>query len=61
MKNTSTTVCSLLGGIVIGSAITCFYKSHKGEKMRQCIKDFVDEHMEEIKSKYEDRIAQLSK
>lgn len=49
MKNTGIVIASLLGGMIVGSALTMLFTPHSGEEMRKHIKDFIDDELEKVR------------
>ena len=54
MKNSGICICSLLGGIVIGSVITLLVTPKTGKEMRDSIRDFVDSELDRVKCRCKD-------
>lgn len=53
MKNTGIVIVSLLGGMIVGSALTMLFTPHSGPEMRRQIKDFIDDEVDRMKEKVE--------
>ncbi len=53
MKNTGICMISLLGGMVVGSALAMLLTPQSGPELRVKIKDWVDEEVEKAKTKAE--------
>ncbi|MEG0807116.1 MAG: YtxH domain-containing protein [Alistipes sp.] len=54
MKNTGIVIVSLVGGLIVGSALTMLFTPHSGPEMRRHIKNFIDEEIEKVRCKCED-------
>ena len=50
MKNTGIVIVSLVGGMIIGSALTMLFTPQSGPELRQKIKDSIDE-IDKVKDK----------
>ena len=46
MKNTGIAIVSLVGGMIIGSALTMLFTPQSGPELRQKIKDSIDDEIE---------------
>lgn len=53
MKNTTMCIASLLGGMILGSALAMLFTPQSGPELRHQIKGFIDEEMGELKNKAE--------
>lgn len=51
MKNTGNSILSMIGGMIIGSALTMLLTPKSGPEMRQDIKDLIDDEVDKLKSK----------
>ena len=51
MKNTGIVIVSLVGGLIIGSALTMLVTPQSGPELRRKIKDTLDSEIERVKSK----------
>lgn len=51
MKNTGIVIASLVGGMILGSALTMLLTPQSGPELRRQIKDFVDEEINRAKQK----------
>ncbi|MBR5849513.1 MAG: YtxH domain-containing protein [Alistipes sp.] len=51
MKNTTMCVASLLGGLIIGSALAMLFTPQSGPELRHHIKGFVDDEVSKLKTK----------
>lgn len=51
MKNTGIVIVSLVGGLIIGSALTMLFTPQSGPELRRKIKDTLDSEIERVKSK----------
>lgn len=49
MKNTGIVIASLIGGMVVGSALALLFAPQSGSDTRQQIKDLVDEGIDKAK------------
>ncbi len=51
MKNTGIVIVSLVGGLIIGSALTLLFTPQSGPELRRKIKDTLDSEIDRMKSK----------
>ena len=51
MKNTGIAIVSLVGGLIIGSALTMLYTPQSGPELRRKIKESIDDEIERVKNK----------
>lgn len=51
MKNTGIVIASLIGGMVVGSAIALLLTPQSGPELRQQIKDFIDKQSDKVHEK----------
>ena len=51
MKNTGIAIVSLVGGMIIGSALTMLFTPQSGPELRQKIKDSIDYEIDKVKDK----------
>ena len=51
MKNTGIAIVSLVGGMIIGSALTMLLTPQSGPELRQKIKDSLDDEIDRVKEK----------
>lgn len=51
MKNTGIAIVSLVGGMIIGSALTMLLTPQSGPELRQKIKDSIDDEIDRVKDK----------
>lgn len=51
MKNTGIAIVSLVGGLIIGSALTLLFTPQSGPELRRKIKDSIDDEIERVKNK----------
>lgn len=51
MKNTTMCIASLLGGMILGSALAMLFTPQSGAELRHQIKGFVEDEMGKFKSK----------
>lgn len=54
MKNTGTAIASLLGGLIIGSALTMLFTPQSGAELRKQIKDLIDDEVDRVRDKVEE-------
>lgn len=53
MKNTGIILASLLGGLIVGSALTVLFAPQSGPETRKQIKDFINDEIDKMKEKVE--------
>ena len=58
MKNTGIAIVSLVGGMIIGSALTMLFTPQSGPELRQKIKDSIDDEIDKVKDKVEREIEE---
>ena len=51
MKNTGIAIVSLVGGMIIVSALTMLVTAQGGPELRQKIKDSIDDEIDKVKDK----------
>lgn len=51
MKNTGIVIVSLVGGLIIGSALTMLFTPQSGPELRRKIKDSIDDEIDRVKEK----------
>ncbi len=51
MKNTGIILASLLGGLIVGSALTMLFAPQSGPETRKQIKDFINDEIDKMKEK----------
>lgn len=51
MKNTGIVIVSLVGGLIIGSALTMLFAPQSGADLRRKIKDSIDDEIDRVKNK----------
>ena len=51
MKNTGIVIASLVGGMIIGSALTMLFTPQSGPELRQKIKASIDDEIDKVKDK----------
>lgn len=51
MKNTGIAIVSLVGGMIIGSALTMLFTPQSGPELRRKIKDTLDSEIDRVKNK----------
>jgi len=49
MKNTGIILASLLGGLIVGSALTMLFAPQSGPETRKQIKDFINDEIDKMK------------
>ncbi|HJA96283.1 MAG TPA: YtxH domain-containing protein [Candidatus Alistipes faecavium] len=62
MKNSGIVIASLLGGMLIGSAITMLLTPQSGPELRRKIKDLVNDELDRVQDKIgevEERIDEI--
>ncbi len=50
MKNTGIIITSLLGGLIVGSALTMLFTPQSGPETRKQIKDFINDEIDKMKN-----------
>jgi gas vesicle protein len=50
MKQTTMTILSMLGGMVIGSALALAFTPKPGAEMRSLVRDLIEEEVEKMRS-----------
>lgn len=50
MKNTSTCIASMIGGMVVGSALAMLFTPQSGPELRRTIREVVDREIDKVKS-----------
>ncbi len=53
MKNTGIFIVSLIGGMVVGSALAMLLTPQSGPELRRQIKDFIDDEVDKVKDRAE--------
>ena len=51
MKNTGIAIVSLVGGLIIGSALTMLFTPQSGPELHRKIKESIDDEIERVKNK----------
>ena len=51
MKNTGIVIVSLVGGLIIGAALTMLFTPQSGPELRRKIKDTLDSEIDRVKNK----------
>lgn len=51
MKNTGNVIATLLGGMLVGSALAMLFTPKSGPELRGQIKDFIDDQVDKAKEK----------
>lgn len=59
MKNTGIAIVSLVGGLIIGSALTMLFTPQSGPELRRKIKDSLDDRIERMKAQLDEVEEQL--
>lgn len=54
MKHTTICICSLLGGMVLGSALAMAFTPKSGPEMRNLVGDFLNEEFEKWRKAYKE-------
>lgn len=54
MKNTTLCIFSVLGGMVLGSAVTLALAPKSGQEMRSFVRDFLNDEIDKWRSAYKD-------
>lgn len=55
MKNTGIAIVSLVGGLIIGSALTMLFTPQSGPDLRHSLKDFVDKEIDKARCKCDEK------
>lgn len=55
MKNTGIIIASLLGGMIVGSALTMLFTPQSGPELRGKLKNFIDEEVEKVRCKCDEK------
>ena len=55
MKNTGIVIASLLGGMIVGSALTMLFTPQSGPELRGKIKDLIDDEIEKVRCKCDEK------
>lgn len=50
MKHTGIVIASMLGGMIVGSALTMLFTPQSGAELRKHIKDFLNDEVDKMKS-----------
>lgn len=51
MKNTGIVIASLVGGMILGSALTMLFTPQSGADLRRQIRDLLDNEVEKLRDK----------
>lgn len=51
MKNTGIVIASLVGGMILGSALTMLFTPQSGADLRRQIRDLLDDEVEKFREK----------
>lgn len=51
MKNTGIAIVSLVGGMIIGSALTMLFTPQTGAETRKQLKDFIGDELDKVRCK----------
>lgn len=54
MKNTGIAIVSLIGGMIVGSALTMLFTPQSGPELRRHLKDLIDDEIDMMKSKVDE-------
>ena len=54
MKNTTVCIFSVLGGMVLGSAVALALAPKSGQEMRGLVRDFLNEELDKWRSAYKE-------
>ena len=57
MKNTGIIITSLLGGLIVGSALTMLFTPQSGMETRKQIKDFLTDEIDRMKDKVQKAVS----
>lgn len=49
MKHSSICICSMLGGAIIGSALTLFLAPHSGPELRKAVREYFEKEAEKMR------------
>ncbi len=55
MKNTGIAIVSLVGGMIVGSALTMLFAPQTGAETRKQIKDFIEDEIEKVRCKCDEK------
>lgn len=55
MKNTGIAIVSLVGGMIVGSALTMLFTPQSGPDLRSKLKDMIDEEVEKVRCKCDEK------
>lgn len=56
MKNSGICIVSLLGGMLVGAAVSMLLTPQSGPELRKAIKNFVDKEVDKARTKYNEVI-----
>ena len=59
MKNTGIAIVSLVGGLIIGSALTMLFTPQSGPELRRTIKESLGDEIDRMKEKLNDVEEQI--
>lgn len=51
MKNTGIAIASLVGGMILGSALTMLFTPQSGQELRRKIRDLVGDELDRVQEK----------
>lgn len=51
MKNTGIVIASLVGGMILGSALTMLFTPQSGQELRRKIRDLVGDELDRVQEK----------
>ncbi len=54
MKHTAICICSLLGGMVLGSALAMAFTPKSGPEMRNLVRDFLNDEVDKWRAAYKE-------
>ena len=54
MKNTGIVIASLVGGMIIGSALTMLFTPQSGAELRKQIKDLIGDEVDKVREKVDE-------
>jgi len=60
MKNSCFSFGSLLGGMIIGSALALLFAPRSGEETRRSLKNLVDKQVDKVREKYHEAKAEMN-
>lgn len=60
MKNTGISFASLIGGMIIGSALAMLLTPQSGPALRKQIKDLIDEEVDKVREKIDEMHSKIN-